>query len=77
MNFELLSDIQDVEVIAVNRSIRELQRFKKTYGSGRWRKLKGVATAQLEDGTACEAENHWYEAQGIGKKEFKIKYILE
>ncbi|VXD17280.1 Regulatory protein RecX (fragment) [Planktothrix serta PCC 8927] len=51
--------------------------MQKNYGSGRWRKLKGIATIQLEDGTMCEAEIHWYEAQGIGQKEFKIKYILE
>ena len=30
----------------------------------------------LTDGTAGEAELHWYEAHGIGKKEIKIKYIL-
>nr|WP_242060329.1 hypothetical protein [Aerosakkonema funiforme] len=29
------------------------------------------------DEKMCEAEIHWYEAHGIGKKEFKIKYILE
>ncbi|NJN89316.1 MAG: hypothetical protein HC840_29375 [Leptolyngbyaceae cyanobacterium RM2_2_4] len=44
---------------------------------GRWRKLKGVATIQLEDGTVCEAEVHGYEAHGIGKRETKIKYLLE
>ena len=31
----------------------------------------------LADGTACEAEVPWYEASGIGRKEFKIKRILE
>ena len=50
---------------------------KKNYGFGRWRKLKGTAVIQLEDGTVCQAEIHWYEAHGIGRKEFKIKYILE
>ncbi|MEC4804316.1 MAG: hypothetical protein SAJ12_18080 [Jaaginema sp. PMC 1079.18] len=77
MNFDILGEINDIETIAVNRSIRELERLQKTYGSGRWRKLKGIATIQLEDGTVCEAEIHWYEAHGIGRKEFKIKYLLE
>lgn len=77
MNFEILGEIHDIETIAVNRSIRELERLQKNYGSGRWRKLKGIATIQLEDGTVCEVEIHWYEAHGIGQKEFKIKYILE
>ncbi|MCU0542431.1 MAG: hypothetical protein MUE44_09590 [Oscillatoriaceae cyanobacterium Prado104] len=77
MNFEILGEIRDIETIAIGRSIRELDRLQKIYGSGRWRKLKGLTTIQLEDGTICEAQIHWYEAHGIGKKEIKIKYILE
>lgn len=38
--------------------------------------MKGNATVQLSDGTICEAEIHWYEAHGIGKKEFKFKRPL-
>ncbi|HEU5231456.1 MAG TPA: hypothetical protein VFU50_01255 [Terriglobales bacterium] len=37
---------------------------------------KGSATIQLSDSTQAVAELHWYEAQGIGKKEFKIKRFL-
>lgn len=77
MNFSILGEIQGIETIAVGNSIRELERLRKVYGSGRWRKLKGIATIQLEDGTVCRAELHWYEAHGLGKKEIKIKYILE
>jgi hypothetical protein len=76
LNFEILGEIRDLETIAIGRSIRELERLQKAYGSGRWRKLKGIATIQLEDRTVCEAEIHWYEAHGIGKKEIKIKYFL-
>jgi hypothetical protein len=32
---------------------------------------------ELTDGTICEAKLHWYEAHGIGKKEIKIKYLLD
>jgi hypothetical protein len=77
LKFEILGEIRDSETIAIGNSIRELKRLQKAYGSGRWRKLKGLATIQLEDGTICEAEIHWYEAHGIGKKEIKLKYILE
>lgn len=77
MRFEILGEIHDIETIAIGSSIRELERLRKAYGSGRWRKLKGVATIQLEDGIVCEAEVHWYEAHGIGKREIKIKYLLE
>jgi hypothetical protein len=49
----------------------------KIYGGRRWRKLKGTARVKLADGTICHAEVHWYEAHGIGAREFKIKRILE
>ena len=38
--------------------------------------MKGEAAVQLSDSTICEAEIHWYEAHGIGKKEFKFKRPL-
>ncbi|MGF1493218.1 MAG: hypothetical protein ACFBSC_12350 [Microcoleaceae cyanobacterium] len=77
MKFEILGEICNIETIAVGSSIREVERLREVYGPGRWRKFKGVTTIQLEDGTICEAEVHWYEAHGIGKKEIKIKYLLE
>jgi hypothetical protein len=76
MDFELLGDIADVETIAAGSSIREIARLRRTYGMGRWRKLKGAATVQLVNGVVCEAEVHWYEAHGIGRKEIKIKQLL-
>ena len=77
MNFEIQGEITNIEIIAVGSSIREVGRLRKTYGAGRWRKLKGIATVSLSDGSICQAELHWYEAHGIGKKEFKIKRFLE
>lgn len=76
MNFEIISEIVSIEIIAVGNSIREVARLRKTYGAKRWRKLKGIATICLENGTVTQAELHWYEAHGIGKKEIKIKYLL-
>ena len=75
--FEILSDITGVETIAVGASIRDLRRLLKSYGTGRWRKLKGVAVVRLRNGRVRRAELHWYEAHGIGKKEFKIKRYIE
>jgi hypothetical protein len=76
MKFEIIGEIADIETIAIGSSIREVARLRKVYGAGRWRKLKGMATVCLSDGTICEAEIHWYEAHGMGRKEFKIKHIL-
>jgi len=75
--FEVLSSIEEVETIAVEGRIKDIQRLRKTYGRGRWRKLKGVAQVRLQDGYECLAELHWYEAYGIGKKEMKIKKLLD
>lgn len=62
---------------AAGREIRERRRLERRYGKGRWRKRKGRARVRLLDGTSREAELHWYEATGIGRKEFKIKRYLD
>lgn len=77
MFFEIISDITDIEKIAVGSRIRDLERLRKSHGPGRWRKLKGFAFVRLEDGTECHAELHWYEAHGIGKKEMRVKELLD
>ncbi len=77
MFFEISGEIEDVETFAVGSGIRELPRLRKLYGKGRWRKRKGVAEVKLPNGTIRKAELHWYEATGIGKKEFKIKGFVD
>jgi len=76
MNFEISSEITDIETIAVGSRIRDLARLRRMYGKGRWRKLKGVATVRLVNGRIRKVELHWYEAHGIGKKKLKIKRYL-
>ena len=77
MKFELISRIEKVEIIAVGGQIRDLQKIRKKHGKGRWRKLKGIGRIRLADGTECYAELHWYEAHGVGKKEMKVKELLD
>jgi len=74
--FVVVGEILEVELMATGRKIRQLSRLTRRYGKGRWRKLKGRGTIRLKDGTVREAELHWYEAAGIGKKELKIKRYL-
>ncbi len=76
-SFEIISDITHIEPMAIGGSIRDIVRLRKQYGSGRWRKLKGVALIRLRDGSIRRAELHWYEAHGIGRKEFKRKRYLD
>ena len=77
MFFEIDGEITDVETFATGRSIREITRLNKIYGKGRWRKRKGNAKVRLNNGEIRLVELHWYEATGIGMKEYKIKRYLD
>jgi hypothetical protein len=77
MHFKIVGPVTGIETIATGTKIRELRRLRKICGPGRWRKRKGFARIRLSDGTICQAEIHWYEAHGIGAKEYKIKRILD
>jgi hypothetical protein len=77
MGFTIVSPIRDIEIIAIGKAIRQRKRLWKIYGKGRWRKVKGIASIKFSDGATCEAEIHWYEAHGIGAKEYKIKRIID
>ena len=76
MKFEILGEISVVATFATGSGIREIARLRRVYGRGRWRKRKGIARIRLADGSIHDAEVHWYEAAGIGRKEFKIKHLL-
>jgi hypothetical protein len=77
MDFEIIGNIKHPETLARGSAIRELPRLRKIHGVGNWRKCKGFATVRLPDGAIREAEIHWYEASGIGKREFKIKRYID
>ena len=77
MYFEILDDILWAETIASGHSIHELRRLDRVYGKTTWRKRKGIANIKLLDGTEKLAELHWYEGNGKGKKEIKIKKYME
>lgn len=77
MQFTIVGEIREIETIAKGPGIRELAGLRSRFGSGRWRKRKGVATVLLEDGEVRLAELHWYEAHGIGRRRMKIKTYLD
>jgi hypothetical protein len=74
--FEILGEIRNVETIAAGGGVYIRRYLERTDGRGRWRKMKGIATVRLADGTICEAEIHWFEAHGIGRQDFKIKRVI-
>jgi len=77
MHFEIIGEIESIETIAIGGRIKDIMRLRKQYGSAKWRKLKGVAKIRLMNGSVCNAEIHWYEAHGIGRKKMKIKRFLD
>jgi hypothetical protein len=77
MHFDIIDQIEEIETIAVGGNIRDIMRLRRQYGSGRWRKLKGIATIRLQNGNLRKAELHWYEAHGLGKKKIKIKRFMD
>ena len=74
--FDIVGDVRNVETIAVGRGILVRRHLDRVHGVGRWRKMKGIAVVRLADGTVREAEIHWFEAHGIGRKDFKIKRLI-
>jgi hypothetical protein len=77
MGFKVLGEIVRVAIIAKGVGVRDRARLQRIYGRGNWRKLKGIARVQLDNGHVRLAELHWYEAHGIGRKEIKRKRYLD
>ncbi len=77
MHFEVIGEITDIEPIAIGTQIRILPLLRKRYGRGRWRKLKGKATVRVSGGAIRQAEVHWFEAHGIGKRKMRVKRFLD
>ncbi len=74
--FELLGEIQNAETIAAGQGVHIRRYLERVYRKGRWQKMKGTTVVRLADGTVCDAEIHWFEAHGIGRKDFKIKRVI-
>jgi len=45
--FEIIGEIGEIETIAIGGKIRDIMRIQKQHGSGRWRKLKGLAKIRM------------------------------
>jgi hypothetical protein len=76
MHFEILGEISHTETFARGSRIGEINRLRKLCRPGNWRKRKGIARVRLGDGSIRAAEIHWYDAAGIGRKEFKVRHLL-
>ena len=77
MKFRIIGPIRNIEYIAKGTSVKIRSYLRKSYGQGRWRKVKGTATVRMPNGEEHKVELHWYEAHGIGKRDIKIKRYLD
>ena len=77
MKFEIVGEIEQAETIASGRGVKIRSLLRKIHGRGRWRKRKGIATVRLANGKLRRVELHWYEAHGVGKRDFKIKQYMD
>ncbi|MFQ5825620.1 MAG: hypothetical protein ACE5JB_16400 [bacterium] len=78
MNLEILSSINEIEIIAEGKRIRILKYLTKRYDGKNWKKKKGIALIKDPySGLPRRAEIHWFEAHGVGKVEIKRKRWLE
>ena len=68
--FELISEIKNIEIIAVGSKIREIERLRKTHGSGvgsEGRETSGALhLAELDERAVVEAHSINAAAQGVG-----------
>ena len=77
MQFEIVGEIEQIATIAAGPSVRIRAFLRKAYGTGRWRKLKGVALIRLRNGQIRRVELHWYEAHGVGRRDIRIKRYVD
>lgn len=75
------SEVTDISLIARGHGIKTvatlIKNHKRPNGTSTkatdWTKKKGFGTVVGRDGKERKAELHWYECQGMGKIDFKVK----
>ena len=48
IEFEIVSELSEIETIASGPGVRDRARLQKRYGKGHWRKLKGIAKREFK-----------------------------
>lgn len=76
MGFRLRSEITQIETIARGTSVRIKHYLIGNFGYGNWRKMKGQAIVEYDNGQIWLVELHWFEAHGIGRKLMKDKWKI-
>jgi intracellular sulfur oxidation DsrE/DsrF family protein len=77
MDFQILSEISNIEVVARGRGIRNLARLCRVYGKANWRKIKALPASGSPLAVCGWRSYTGYEAHGKGRKETKRKRYLD
>lgn len=77
MRFEVVGTVGNVETIATGPAVRVRSLLNKVYGRAGWRKIEGTATVRLPNGVLRSVELRGYEADGLGRRDLKIKRYLD
>ena len=77
MFFEIVGRITEIEVVATGKGIREIRKLRRLYRRPSLEKVERHGHRETLRWTIGQAEVHWYEAHGVGAKEFKIKRIVQ
>ena len=76
MNFKLDGEISEIQIIAKGKNVDIRHELNRVHGRGDWRKLKGIARVEYDNGQIWIVELHWFEAHGIGRKRMKDKFKI-
>ena len=74
---DIIGAISNIETFASGTGVHIRQVLNQRYGRGHWRKRKGISYVKDDYGNLRLAEIHWFEAHGIGRRDFKRKRWLE
>ena len=75
MNFDILSEITDIETITKGSGIRDLHRLRKTYGAGDWRKMKGIARIRLSTEESVWPSSIGMKRTGLARRRLSVNVI--
>lgn len=70
---DIIGEITQIETIAPGTGVQIRKHLNREHGRGRWRKRKGVALVRDDYDNPRLAEIHWFEAHGIGRRDYKRK----
>jgi hypothetical protein len=77
VDFSVLGEIASVETFASGGQIRELKRLRSSTDAGAGESARASRGYGFQMARSGEPSYTWYEATGVGRKEFRIKRYVD